>query len=207
LASLALSLPDGGFGAPGPLNQLQLQWANYYNSIINTIPVPDDVRKNLMIKPQEVGLREGLDKVKAALELSMGQQSRDALTVASSAVPNANMSRRGFIEAYAPERVRLQRFLDESRYVQEYQRTYEKKHQASFPDAWSIESARNAFKSDTSPNLYRDDTERLKWLMSNVDPKTGKTYWSLYAQNRVPTHFVDRQTGAIGYRRYFEGFR
>jgi hypothetical protein len=137
----------------------------------------------------------------------MGQQSRDALMVASSAVPNGDMSRKGFIEAYAPERVRLQRFLDEGRYIQDYQRMYEKKYQAAFPDAWSVESAKQAFLKDTSPNTYTSDTERMKWLMSNVDPKTGRPYWSAYSQGQVPTYFVDRQTGAVGYRRYFEGYR
>lgn len=203
LASLALSMPETGWGAPGPLNQLQIQWANYVNAIMDTAGLPKEYR----IKLDAVGLREGLDKIRSALELSMGQQSRDALAVASSAVPNANMSRQGFVEAYAPERIRLQRFLDENRYIQDYQRMYERKYQSAFPDNWSFESAKNAFEKDTSPDLYRQDTERMKWLMTNVDPKTGKTYWSLYSQNRVPTYFVDRQTGAIGYRRYFEGFR
>jgi hypothetical protein len=69
-----------------------------------------------------------------------------------------------------------------------------------------VENATRAFNDDNPQAQYDKDMERMKWLMSQKDPKTGETYWSSYKANKIPHYYSDRQTGSVGYRRYFQGF-
>jgi hypothetical protein len=100
----------------------------------------------------------------------------------------------------------MQKAMDEHRAVEDYRRQYDKRYGKSFQDGWSVENATRAFNDDNPQAQYDKDMERMKWLMSQKDPKTGETYWSAYKANKIPHYYSDRQTGAVGYRRYFQGF-
>jgi hypothetical protein len=100
----------------------------------------------------------------------------------------------------------MQKAMDEHRAVEDYRRQYDKRYGKAFQDGWSVENATRAFNDDNPQAQYDKDMERMKWLMSQKDPKTGETYWSAYKANKIPHYYSDRQTGAVGYRRYFQGF-
>ena len=198
LAQYAMSLPESGWSAPGKSLELRKAAADYANELLKT------AGSDFRILEKDIGTIEGAQKIQAAV--LRGQRSNEELQVAAASIPNLLQSRQGFIASYAPERVRMQKAMDEHRAVEDYRRQYEKKYGKSFPEGWSVENATRAFNDDNPQAQYDKDMERMKWLMSQKDPKTGETYWSAYKANKIPQYYSDRQTGAVGYRRYFQGF-
>jgi hypothetical protein len=201
LAESAMQLPETGLMSQGALLDMKSRWADYVNSILKTSNVGPDY----WIAAKDVGTAQGMKKIQNALQLELGSKSIDALQTAVGAIPNANMSREGFIEAYAPERVRMQKAMDQARYVEDYRRAYDKKYGLSFNGGWSTANALRSFNDDNPQNQYDTDVARMKWLMSKK-ANENETYWSLYRSGKAPRHFSDRQTGGVGYRRYFEGY-
>jgi hypothetical protein len=201
LAESAMQLPETGLMSQGALLDMKSRWADYVNSILKTSNVGPDY----WIAAKDVGTVQGMKKIQNALQLELGSKSIDALQTAVGAIPNANMSREGFIEAYAPERVRMQKVMDQARYVEDYRRAYDKKYGISFNGGWSTANALRSFNDDNPQNQYDTDVARMKWLMSKK-ANENETYWSLYRSGKAPRHFSDRQTGGVGYRRYFEGY-
>jgi hypothetical protein len=201
LAESAMQLPETGSMSQGAFLDMKSRWADYVNSILKTSNVGPDY----WIAAKDVGTAQGMKKIQNALQLELGSKSIDALQTAVGAIPNANMSREGFIEAYAPERVRMQKAMDQARYVEDYRRAYDKKYGISFNGGWSTANALRSFNDDNPQNQYDTDVARMKWLMSKK-ANENETYWSLYRSGKAPRHFSDRQTGGVGYRRYFEGY-
>jgi hypothetical protein len=201
LAESAMQLPETGSMSQGAFLDLKSRWADYVNSILKTSNVGPDY----WIAAKDVGTVQGMKKIQNALQLELGSKSIDALQTAVGAIPNANMSREGFIEAYAPERVRMQKAMDQARYVEDYRRAYDKKYGLTFNGGWSTANALRSFNDDNPQNQYDTDVARMKWLMSKK-ANENETYWSLYRSGKAPRHFSDRQTGGVGYRRYFEGY-
>jgi hypothetical protein len=203
LAESAMRLPETGSMSQGAFLEMKTRWADYVNSILKT----SNVDPEYWISDKDVGTVQGMKKIENALRLNLGSKSIDALQTAMGAIPNANMSRAGFIEAYAPERVRMQQAMDRARYVEDYRRAYDKKYGTSFSGGWSAANAVRSFNDDNPQHQYDTDVARMKFLMSKkANPETGETYWSAYKSGKVPRHFSDRQTGGVGYRRYFEGY-
>lgn len=125
ISSLAnLASTGGPTGAGVFQSRVTAPMIEWYNSIIDTLPLPPEVRREARLNPSQIADREVISKVTSALEMQRtteaGQRALGALNVALRSVPQASNSPEAIAKLGAEYLIDNQRAIDFDRYANLY---------------------------------------------------------------------------------------